>query len=43
MRSTGISAYRIALMSLPTILVVALLQLAVGMVVAPHRRPAGEW
>ena len=36
MRSTGISAYRITLMALPTILALALVQLAVGMVVAPH-------
>ncbi|WP_293897800.1 LptF/LptG family permease [Phenylobacterium sp.] len=36
MRSTGISAYRITLMAVPTVLVVALAQLAVGMVVAPH-------
>ncbi len=36
MRSTGISAYRITMMSLPTILAVALLQLAVGMVIAPR-------
>jgi lipopolysaccharide export system permease protein len=36
MRSTGISAYRITMMSLPTILAVALLQLAVGMIIAPR-------
>ena len=36
MRSTGISAYRITAMALPTIAVVALAQLAVGMAVAPR-------
>jgi len=36
MRSTGISAYRVTLMAMPSILVVALAQLAIGMAVAPH-------
>jgi lipopolysaccharide export system permease protein len=36
MRSTGVSAYRLTLMAMPTILVVAMAQLAVTMVIAPH-------
>lgn len=36
MRSTGISAYRITVMALPTIMVLAVAQLAVGMALAPH-------
>ena len=36
MRSTGISAYRITLMAAPTVVALALVQLAIGMVVAPR-------
>jgi lipopolysaccharide export system permease protein len=36
MRSSGISAYRITLMAIPTVLVLAGVQLGVGMVIAPH-------
>ena len=35
MRSTGISAYRITVMAIPAALVIALAQLAIGMVIAP--------
>lgn len=35
MRSTGISAYRITLMAAPAALVIALVQLSIGMVIAP--------
>lgn len=36
MRSTGISAYRLTLMALPAAAALALAQLAIGMVIAPH-------
>ena len=36
MRSTGISAYRIAMMAAPTVIALALVQLAIGMVIAPR-------
>lgn len=36
MRSTGISAYRVTLMALPAALAVAVLQLGIGMVIAPR-------
>ncbi|ODT89606.1 LptF/LptG family permease [Phenylobacterium sp. SCN 70-31] len=36
MRSTGISAYRITMMALPTALTLALAQLAIGTVIAPR-------
>ena len=36
MRSTGVSAYRVTMMALPAALVIALIQLAIGMVVAPR-------
>ena len=36
MRSTGISAYRITMMAAPTVVALALLQLVIGMVVAPR-------
>jgi lipopolysaccharide export system permease protein len=36
LRSTGISAYRITLMALPAVLALALVQLAIGMVIAPR-------
>jgi len=35
MRSSGISAYRLTLMAIPAALVIALAQLAIGMVIAP--------
>jgi lipopolysaccharide export system permease protein len=44
MRSTGISAYRITLMALPAILVVAIAQLGVGLVLAPRTDEVlSEW
>ena len=36
MRSTGISAYRIAMMAAPTVIALALVQLAIGTVIAPR-------
>ena len=36
MRSTGISAYRVTMMAVPAALVLALAQLAIGMVIAPR-------
>ena len=36
MRSTGISAYRITMMAAPSVVALALLQLAIGTVIAPH-------
>jgi len=36
MRSSGISAYRLTLMAVPAALVIALAQLAIGMVIAPR-------
>lgn len=44
MRSTGISAYRLTLMAIPAALVLALAQLAIGMVIAPSTDARlGEW
>jgi len=44
MRSTGISAYRVTLMALPTILVLAIAQLSVTMVIAPRSDEVlSEW
>lgn len=44
MRSTGISAYRLTMMAIPAALVIALAQLAIGMVIAPSTDARlGEW
>jgi lipopolysaccharide export system permease protein len=44
MRSTGISAYRLTLMAIPAAVIIALAQLAIGMVIAPSTDSRlGEW
>lgn len=44
MRSTGVSAYRLTMMAIPAALVIALAQLAIGMVIAPSTDSRlGQW
>jgi lipopolysaccharide export system permease protein len=44
MRSSGISAYRLTVMAIPAALVIALAQLAIGMVIAPSTDSRlGQW